>query len=72
MTDGNEPPRLDPARLSPGELARLLSAAAGRPIDEAIILADLASGAPRAADGTMNLLHYAAWLAARLNEEGGI
>ena len=53
---------MDPAALRPEDLARLLARASGKPIDVARIQADLAGGAPANADGTVNLVHYAAWL----------
>jgi hypothetical protein len=33
--------------------------------------ADIAAGAPANADGTMNLIHYAAWLAREAKKHGG-
>jgi hypothetical protein len=44
------------------DAARLLSAVGGASISEATIRADLEAGAPANADGTLNLVHYAAWL----------
>ena len=70
---GSESPRI--TSLEPGQVARLLSAAGQRSIDESMIRADIESGAPVNADGTLNLVHYTAWLvkqaAARGQEEGG-
>jgi len=43
-------------------VARILSAAGGRQITEAMIRADLEAGAPANPDGTINLVHYTAWL----------
>ena len=42
--------------------ARLLSKVGGEAIPEPLIRADLADGAPAHPDGTINLVHYAAWL----------
>ncbi|MBA2224587.1 hypothetical protein [Thermogemmata fonticola] len=53
---------LNPAALSVAEAARLLARASGWPITEAMLQADLAAGAPANADGTIHLVHYAAWL----------
>jgi hypothetical protein len=39
-----------------------LARASGWPITEAMLQADLAAGAPTNADGTIHLVHYAAWL----------
>jgi hypothetical protein len=44
------------------EAARLLARVSGWPITEAMLQADLAAGAPANADGTIHLVHYAAWL----------
>jgi len=49
--------------LSVADAAKALSAAAGRTISETAIRADIETGAPVNADGTINLVHYAAWLA---------
>ncbi len=53
---------IDPNRLAPEQAAKLLSAAAKVHIPVEQILEDLAQGAPRNPDGTMNLIHYTAWL----------
>ena len=60
--------------LSPSQMARILGAAGQRRITEAMVKADLEAGAPANADGTLNLVHYAAWLAkqaGRRAQEGG-
>ncbi len=49
--------------LTPAQAARLLAAAGQRGITEAMVKADIEAGAPTNADGTVNLIHYAAWLA---------
>jgi hypothetical protein len=54
--------RLNPAAIPVPEAARLLSAAGGTRIEPAALEADLAAGAPCNGDGTLNLVHYAAWL----------
>lgn len=56
----NEP--IDPNRLSIEQLVKLLSAAYRERIDAAKIRQDLENGAPANPDGTINLVHYAAWL----------
>ena len=53
---------LNPQALSPEELARVLSAVGIKPVTLDIIQADLAAGAPQNADGSINLVQYAAWL----------
>ncbi len=53
---------LDPTHLTVEQAAKLLSAAAKVRVPDEQIAADLESGAPRNPDGTINLVHYAAWL----------
>jgi len=60
MTD-DPTPRI--TALTPAQAAKILAAAGQRRITEAMVKADLAAGAPANADGTINLVHYAAWLA---------
>jgi hypothetical protein len=57
-----EPSPIDPNRLSPEQAAKLLSAAAKIRIPVEQIQTDLQAGAPRNSDGTINLVHYAAWM----------
>lgn len=52
--------------LTPAQTAKILAAAGQRRITEATIRADLDAGAPVNADGTVNLVHYAAWLVKEL------
>ena len=56
------PGRLNPAALAVADAATLLTKAGGRAVTEAMVRADLAAGAPANPDGTLNLVHYAAWL----------
>jgi len=60
MSDGKNP--IDPNRLTPEQAAKLLSAAAKIRIAVEQIREDLEAGAPRNSDGTINLMHYAAWM----------
>jgi len=53
---------INPAALSLADAARLLVKVGGPLITEAMLQADVAAGAPTNADGTINLVHYAAWL----------
>jgi hypothetical protein len=75
MTDpehGKSPPaRVNPAALAVADAARLLAKAGGEPVTEAMIAADIEDGAPTNPDGTVNLVHYAAWLALRTREDAG-
>ena len=54
--------RVDPNRLTIEQAAKLLSAAAKVRIPPDQIAADLEAGAPRNPDGTISLVHYAAWI----------
>ncbi len=54
--------RLDPTALPLADAARLLSAAGGQRVTVEMLEADIAAGAPTNPDGTLNLIHYAAWL----------
>ncbi|MBM4020140.1 MAG: helix-turn-helix domain-containing protein [Planctomycetes bacterium] len=58
--DRENPQTLKPAALTVADVARLL----GVPVE--VVQKHLAEGAPHAADGSMNLVHYAAWLNKRL------
>ncbi len=58
----SEPSPIDPTRLSVEQAAKLLSAAYRERIDVAALCADIEAGAPTNEDGTLNLVHYTAWL----------
>lgn len=53
---------LNPAAMSAAEVAKLLSAGGGKKIMPEQIQADIDGGAPVNRDGTINLVHYTAWL----------
>ena len=53
---------MNPAALSLTDAAKVLSAAGGQRVTIEMLQEDVAAGAPTNADGTINLLHYAAWL----------
>jgi len=55
-------PRLSPTALPLADAARLLSAVGGQAVTVEMLQADVAAGAPTNADGTLNLVEYAAWL----------
>ena len=55
-------PRLNPAALTLADAARRLSGAGGQRISVEMLEADVAEGALTNADGTLNLVGYAAWL----------
>ena len=65
------PARVNPAALAVADAARLLAKAGGEPVTEAMIAADIRDGATTNPDGTVNLVHYAAWLAMKTREDAG-
>ena len=66
MTDtsaqGRHGSTLNPQALRLDTLARILSAAGPKVVTVDMLQADIDAGAPMNADGTMNLVHYVAWL----------
>ena len=60
-TDARDGP-INPNAM-PVDVAAKLLAKASPGVTEEMLKADLAAGAPTNADGTINLVHYAAWLA---------
>ena len=59
MADGK---KLDPTALASDDAANMLSKVFGQKISPDNIRTDIDSGAPTNANGTVNLVHYAAWL----------
>ncbi|MEX2387537.1 MAG: hypothetical protein WD534_06635 [Phycisphaeraceae bacterium] len=67
MTEGNgenpaTPGPVNPLALSIEQAAKLLN------VPEATVRDHVANGAPTVADGTISLVHYAAWLNQELNQ----
>ncbi len=62
---------MHPAALAVADAARLLAKASSEPVTEAMIRGDIDDGAPTNPDGTVNLVHYAAWLAMKTREDAG-
>lgn len=56
--------------LSLYDLAKLLSKSAGRVISPEMLRRDVDAGAPVNSDGTLNLVHYAAWLVKEIADRG--
>ena len=56
--------KLNPAALSTKDAAKALS------MSEDMLKKDIAAGAPTNADGTVNIIHYAAWLNKVAKENG--
>jgi len=63
--------QLNPKAIAPEDLTRLLTAAGGASIDVDDVRADIDAGAPSNIDGTIDLVHYAAWLVRQVAEYGG-
>ena len=61
-TDYREAAGLNPNALPLADAARLLGRVGGQAVTIEMLQADVAAGAPTNADGTINLVHYAAWL----------
>ena len=59
-----------PASLTPAKAAELLTKAGGKAITEEMIANDIEDGAPVNADGTINLVFYAAWTVKELANGG--
>ena len=56
------PKTMNPTALPIADAARLLTKVGGRLVSEEMLRADIDAGAPTNADGTLNLVHLAAWL----------
>jgi hypothetical protein len=63
--DGHNP-ALKVTTLSAEDLAILLSKSGSRTVTDETLRSHVVAGAPTNADGTMNLVHYAAWLVREL------
>ncbi|QDU46845.1 hypothetical protein Mal52_53680 [Symmachiella dynata] len=57
----NHPESMNPNALPIEVAVRLLTKAGGRIVTEEMLRADIDAGAPTNLDGTINLVHYAAW-----------
>lgn len=65
------PQRLNPAAMSSADVARVLTRLGGSPVTEDMLRADIDAGAPTNADGSINLVQYAAWLVQQMSARGG-
>jgi len=63
-------PGLNPNALTVDSASQLLSKVGGQPVTQEMLQADIEDGAPTNADGTINLLHYAAWLVREMADAG--
>ena len=62
MSDDESRKPINPSALVLADAARLLAKVGGPSITESMLRNDVTSGAPTNKDGTINLVHYAAWL----------
>ncbi len=60
--------RISLVALTKEQLIELLTKVGSSTISAESLEADIAQGAPVNADGTINLIHYAAWLIREINE----
>ena len=74
MSDGDSSfqakPVLNPTALPVADAARLLRATGGHAVTPERIRAEIDAGAPTNGDGTINLVHYAAWLVKEMANRG--
>lgn len=64
-------PSLNPTALAKADLVALLTKVGGKPITLSMVEADLLAGAPANDDGTIHLIHYAAWLLQEMHRGPG-
>jgi len=62
--------RLNPGALPVADAARVLTRLGGKPVTGEMLRADIDAGAPTNADGSVNLVHYAAWLVKEMSAGG--
>lgn len=64
INPASQPPSgLNPQSLRLEDIAKILSALGPKPVTVEMLQADIDDGAPVNFDGTINLLHFGAWLA---------
>lgn len=63
-------PVLKVTAITAKDLALLLSKSGGKTVSADAIRSHVEAGAPANADGTLNLVHYAAWLVRELSGRG--
>lgn len=66
----NEENQLKITAISVPDLAKLLKRAGCRSASEAELHEDIEKGAPVNSDGTINLIHYTAWLIKEVSRDG--
>ena len=66
-----QPKQLDPTALSVEDAARVLSSAGPKRVEPETIRKDIDAGAPTNSDGTINLVHYTAWIVMEMGHSIG-
>jgi hypothetical protein len=66
MPDNNPQRQINPQALRLEDLARILTASGPKPVTMEMLEADIDAGAPLNRDGTINLVHFAAWIVQEL------
>ena len=70
--DAQDPrPSANPAAMGVAQAASILGRMGCGPVEPGMIEADIEAGAPTNGDGTINLVHYAAWLVRQLAQGDG-
>jgi hypothetical protein len=62
------PQSLSPTRMEIPAALRIIRAAGGRSVTPELLQADIDAGVPLNADGSFNLVYYAAWLIRAVHE----
>jgi len=65
------PKTMNPTALPAADAAQVLTKIGGRLVTETMLRADIDAGAPTNADGTFNLVYYAAWLVKEMSGRAG-
>lgn len=63
--------KLNPLALTIQQAARVLTASGWKPVTHQMVEADIEDGAPTNADGSLNLMHYTAWLVKEMSRRDG-
>ena len=62
--------KVNPSAMSVADAAHVLARLGGNEVTEAMLRADIDAGAPANRDGTLNLVHYAAWRVKEMANRG--
>jgi len=69
--DDQKPKSLNPTAVPVADAAWVLSRLSGQPVSTEMFEADIEAGAPTNVDGTVNLVHLAAWLVKEISNNTG-